>query len=146
MGRFRYPSNAADRTVDAARRVEAAAPEDRIRAVRDLAWWTGVCPNYAPFTVPRLTQALRDDDPGIKGAAAIGLGSIGGHGAPAIPDLLAVRGTAVRYFDYLLAEAVLLIEHSPRWPPVSECEGVPIEELERRAAQESIGAGKRHPR
>ena len=146
MDRFRYPRNAADLVVDAARRVESAAREDRIRAVRDLAWWTGVCPNYAPFTVPRLTQALREHDPGIKGAAAIGLGSTGGHGAPAIPDLLAVRGTTVRYFDYLVAEAVHLIEHSPRWPPASECEGVPMEELERRAAQQGVGADERHAR
>lgn len=145
MGRFSYPRNTANLTVDTARRVESAPREDRIRAVRALAWWTAVCPNYAPFTVPGLAQALRDHDPGIKGAAAIGLGSTGRHGAAAVPDLLAVRGTSVRYFDHLVAEAVHLIEHSPLWPPAAECEDVTVEELQRRATQRGVGADQRRP-
>jgi hypothetical protein len=60
---------------------------------------------------------------------------MGGHGAAAIPDLLAARGASVRYFDYLVAEAVFLIEHGSRWPPAPECEDVPVAELERRAKQ-----------
>lgn len=134
--RISYPRNTADLTASAARRAASTSREQRIQAVRDLAWWTSVCPNYGPFTLPRLARALRDTDPAVKGAAAIGLGSTGGHGAAAIPDLLAVRGTTVRYFDHVVAEAVLLIEHSPRWPPAGECEGVPMEELEQRAAQQ----------
>jgi hypothetical protein len=133
--RFTYPPNTAELTANAARRVESASRWERIEAVRDLAWWTGVCPNYAPFTVPRLARALRDPDPGVKGAAATRLASTGGHGAAAIPDLLAVRGTSVRYFDHVVGEAVFFIEHSPRWPPARECEDVPMEELERRAAR-----------
>ena len=134
--RLRYPHNTAEFTAKAARHVQSGPRWQRIEALRDLAWWTGVCPNYGPFTLPRLVRALRDPDPAVKGAAAIGLGSTGGHGAAAIPDLLAVRGVTVRYFDHLVAEAVLLIEHSPRWQPADECEAVPIEELERRAAQQ----------
>ncbi len=131
--RFSYPHDTADLTVDAARRAESASTDDRVHGVRDLAWWTGVCPNYAPFTLVRLRRSLRDPNPRIKGAAAIGLGSRGGHGAAAIPDLLAARGTSVRYFDYLVAEAVFLIEHGSRWPPAPECEDVSAAELERRA-------------
>lgn len=118
--RFSYPHNTADLTVDAARRAESTSADDRRRGVQDLAWWTGVCPNYAPFTLVRLGRALRDPNPRIKGAAAVGLRSTGGHGAAAIPDLLAARGTSVRYFDHLLAEAVYLIEQGPRWPPAPE--------------------------
>ncbi len=132
--RFSYPHDTADLTVDAARRAESTSADDRLRGVRDLAWWTGVCPNYAPFTLVRLGRALRDPNPRIKGAAAVGLGSTGGHGAAAIPDLLAARGTSVRYFDHLVAEAVFLIEQGPRWPPAPECEDVSVAELERRAA------------
>lgn len=141
--RLKYPHETADLTVDAARRAESAPGADRIRAVHDLAWWTGVCPNYASFTLPRLARALRDPDLRVKGAAAIGLGSTGGHGAPAVPDLLAVRGTTVRHFDHLVAEALLLIDRSPRWPPESECEDVPMEELERRAAQQGAAPDER---
>ncbi len=135
--RISYPRNTAELTITAARPVEWAARQQRVQGIRDLAWWTGVCPNYGPFTLPRLVRALRDPDPAVKGAAAIGLGSTGGNGAEAIPDLLAVRGTSVRYFDHLVAEAVLSIEHTPRWLPADECEDVPLEELERRAAQRS---------
>jgi hypothetical protein len=131
--RFSYPHNTADLTVDAARRAESNSADDRLRGVQDLAWWTGVCPNYAGFTLVRLRRALRDPNPSIKGAAAIGLGSTGGHGAAAIPDLLAARGTSVRYFDHLVAEAVFLIERGPRWPPAPECEDVSAAELDRRA-------------
>ena len=131
--RFSYPHNTADLTVDAARRTESTSAEDRVRGIRDLAWWTGVCPNYAPFALVRLRRALRDPNPRIKGAAAVGLGSTGGHGAAAIPDLLAARGTSVRYFDHLVAEAVYLIEKGPRWPPARECEDVSVAELDRRA-------------
>lgn len=133
--RFSYPHDTADLTVDAARRAASTSADDRVRGVRDLAWWTGVCPNYAPFTLVRLRRSLQDPNPRIKGAAAIGLGSMGGHGAAAIPDLLAARGTSVRYFDYLVAEAVFLIEHGSRWVPAPECEDVPVAELERRAKQ-----------
>ncbi len=94
--RFSYPHNTADLTVDAARRAEPTSANDRVRGVQDLAWWTGVCPNYAPFTLVRLRRALRDPSPRVQGAAAIGLGSTGGHGAAAIPDLLAARGTRAR--------------------------------------------------
>jgi hypothetical protein len=142
MRRFSYPHNTADLTVDAARRAESISSEGRIRAVRDLAWWTAVCPHYAPFTLVRLRRALRDRDPGVKGAAVIGLGSTGGHGAAAVPDLLAARGTSVRYFDYLVAEAVLLIEQGPGWPPARECEDVPAAELEQRAARAHVPAGE----
>jgi hypothetical protein len=131
--RFTYPRNTAELTVDAARRAESTSRDERVRAVRDLAWWTGVCPNYGPFTLVRLRRALRDPDPGVKGAAAIGLGSTGGHGAPAVPDLLAARGTSVRYFDHLVAEAIVLIQQGPRWPPARECEDVSVTELEGRA-------------
>jgi hypothetical protein len=133
--RVGYPRNTAELTANAARRFESARGWRRIQAVHDLAWWTSVCPTYVPFTVPRLARALRDPDPAVRGAAATGLGSTGGHGATAIPELLAVRGTTVRYFDHIVAEAVLLIDLSPRWPPVHECEDVPMQELERRAAQ-----------
>jgi len=134
--RFSYPRQTADLTANTARRVDSAARWQRIQALHDLAWWTAVCPNYAPFTVPRLARALRDPDPAIKGAAAFALGSTGAHGAAAIPDLLAARGTTVRYFDHVVAEAAYLIEHSPRWRPANECEDLPMEELERRAAQQ----------
>ena len=133
--RFIYPHNTADLAVGAAQRAESPSSDDRIRGVHDLAWWTGVCPNSASFTLVRLRRALRDPDPRVKGVAAIGLGSTGGHGAAAVPDLLAARGTSVRYFDHLVAEAVVLIEQGPRWPPAPECENVPAPELERRAAQ-----------
>lgn len=132
--RYTYPEATADLTVDAARRAELGSADDRVRGIRDLAWWTGVCPNYAPFTLVRLRRALNDPSPRIKGAAVIGLGSTGGHGAAAIPDLLAARGTSVRYFDHLVDEAVFLIERGPRWPPAHECESVSPAELERRAA------------
>jgi len=130
-----YPHNTADLTADAARRMKSADEWKRARAIGDLAWWTGVCPNYAPFALPKLTTALRDPDPGVKGAAAIGLGTIGGNAASAIPALLAARGTSVRYFDNLVDEAVALIESSPSWPPEKECEEVSVKELERRAAR-----------
>lgn len=139
---FIYPHNTADLTVDAARRAESPSANERVRGVQDLAWWTGVCPNYAPFTLVRLGRALRDPSPRIKGAAAIGLGSTGGHGRAALPDLLAARGTSVRYFDYLVAEAVFLIERGPRWPPARECEGVSVAELERRATHVRASAGE----
>lgn len=140
--RYEYPKNTADLTANAAHRVGLGLPAERARAVRDLAWWTSVCPNYARFTVPRLARALRDPDDAVKGAAAIGLGSTGGHGSAAIPDLLAARGTSVRYFDYLVAEAVSLIKRSPKWPPEAACEDVPMEELERRAAQQVTAPAK----
>lgn len=131
--RFSYPHNTAELTIDAAQRAESTSADNRVRGIQDLAWWTGVCPNYAPFTLVRLRRVLRDPNPRLKGAAAVGLGSTGGHGAATIPDLLAARGTSVRYFDHLVAEAVHLIERGPRWPPAPECEDVPIAELERRA-------------
>jgi hypothetical protein len=132
--RARYPRNTAELTAAATGRLGADCREERIQAVRDVAWWA-VCPNYASFTLAGLARALRDSDPGVKGAAAIGLGSTGGNGAAAVPDLLAARGTTVRHFDHLVDEAVVLIAQSPRWPPASECEDVSTEELERRAAQ-----------
>jgi hypothetical protein len=85
---------------------------------------------------------LRDPDDAVKGAAAIGLGSTGGHGSAAIPDLLAARGTSVKYFDYLVAESVSLIQRSPKWPPEAACEDVPMEELERRTMQPSATPAK----
>ena len=72
---FVYPRNTADLTATAARRAESGPRFERIRAIHDLAWWTGVCPNYARFTVARPARALRDPDDAVKGAAAIGLGS-----------------------------------------------------------------------
>jgi hypothetical protein len=69
----------------------------------------------------------------VKGAAVIGLGSTGSYAAPAIPELLAARGTTVRYFDYLVAEAVLLIQNTPRWPPAPECQDASVAELESRS-------------
>jgi hypothetical protein len=140
--RFVYPHNTADPTVDAARRAESGPRLERVRAIHDLAWWTSVCPNYARFTVPRLARALRDPDDAVKGAAAIGLGSTGGHGSAAIPNLLAARGTSVKYFDYLVAEAVSLIERSPKWPPEAACEDVTMEELERRTLQQSTAPAR----
>jgi hypothetical protein len=66
-----------------------------------------------------------------------GLGSIGGHALPAVPDLLAARGSSVAYFDHLLGEAVFLIERTRKWPAEGVCEEVSIEELERRAVQQA---------
>jgi hypothetical protein len=129
-----FAKGTADLTLGAAQRAESGAPFDRVEGLRDLAWWTAVCPDYAPFTLARLVQALRDPNPRIKAAAAIGLGSTGGHGAPALPDLLAARGTSVAYFDHIVAEAVFLIEGSPRWGPARGCEDMAVDELERRAA------------
>lgn len=133
--RLVYPRNTAELVVAAAARFDSEPRAQRLQGVRELAWWTSVCPNYADFTLPRLTRALKDPDPGMKGAAAMGLGSTGGNGAAAIPDLLAARGTTVRHFDHLVAEAVGLIEQAPRWPPAPECEAVPASELETRAAR-----------
>jgi hypothetical protein len=121
--------------VAAAARFDSDPRWQRLQGVRDLAWWTSVCPNYAPFTLPRLTRALKDPDPGMKGAAAMGLGSTGGNSAAVIPELLAARGSTVRHFDHLAAEAVSSIEQAPRWPPAPECEAVPPSELEARAAR-----------
>jgi len=140
--RYEYPGNTADLTASAAYRVGSGPPAERARAVRDLAWWTSVCPNYARFTVPTLARALRDPDDGVKGAAAIGLGSTGGHGAAAIPALLAARGTSVKYFDYLVTESVSLIERSPKWPPEAACEDVTMEELEQRTVQQGAVPAK----
>ena len=139
---FVYPRNTADLTATAARRAESGPRFERIRAIHDLAWWTGVCPNYARFTVARPARALRDPDDAVKGAAAIGLGSTGGHGSAAIPALLAARGTSVKYFDYLVAETVSLIERSPKWPQEAACEDVSMEELERRTAQQVTAPAK----
>jgi hypothetical protein len=130
---LRYPPNTAELTAAAASRAEAASNPERIRGIRDLAWWTAVCPGYAPFTLPRLANGLQDPDPGVKGAAAIALGSIGNYGTPALPHLLASRGTTVSYFDHLVAEAVLLIGNTPAWPPAAECEDVSMTELESRS-------------
>lgn len=141
------PRNTAALTANAVRRVESGSRRQRIRAIHDLAWWTSVCPNYSSFTMPRLTIALRDPDPSVRGAAAIALGSTGGHGQSAIPDLLAARGTSVKYFNYLVLEARFYIEHSPKWPPEEICEDVSIEELEQRAAEatgpDEVRDGKR---
>ena len=131
----RYPRNTAELTAAAAQGVKAASSHERIGAIRDLAWWTAVCPNYAQFTIPRLAGALQDADPGVKGAAAVSLGSIGSYGAPAVPDLLAARRSTVRYFDYLVDEAVLLIRNTPKWPPSPECEAVSVTELESRSVR-----------
>jgi hypothetical protein len=132
--RFIYPRNTAELVVAAATRFESRSRWERLQGVHDLAWWTSVCPNYAPFTLPRLTRALKDPDPGMKGAAAEGLGTTGGNSAAAIPELLAARGTTVPYFDHVAAEAVSSIEHAPRWPPAPECEVVSTSELEARSA------------
>ena len=140
--RFVYPRDTPDLIISAAWRLESGERESRVSAVRDLAWWAAVCPNYEHFTLPRLTRALDDPDPGVKGAAAIGLGLTGGNGAPAVPALLASRGTTVHYYDHLVTEAVLLIEHTPRWPPASECMAVSDQELERRAAQQGHEADR----
>jgi hypothetical protein len=140
--RFTYPRNTAELVVMAAARFESPSRWERLQGVRDLAWWTSVCPNYAPFTLPRLTRALKDPDPGMKGAAAIGLGSTGGNSAAVIPDLLAARGTTVRYFDHVAAEAVSSIERAPRWPPAPECEAARASELEARAAQRRDAADR----
>jgi hypothetical protein len=129
----RYPRNTGELTAAAALRVEASASRERIRAIRDLAWWTAVCPNYAPFTIPRLAGALQDTDPGVKGAAAVSLGSVGSYGAAAVPDLLAARGSTVSHFDYLVDEAVLLIQNTPRWPGAPECEDASVTELQSRS-------------
>ena len=127
---FRYPRNTAEHTAAAASRAEAGSKRERIQGIQDLAWWTGVCPGYAPFTLPRLARALQDPDPSIKGAAAIGLGSTGSYGSPALPALFAARGTSVRYFDHLIAEATLLIQSTPAWLPAAECEDASAAQLE----------------
>jgi hypothetical protein len=134
--RLVYPANGPELIVDAARRLESVDGRERLQAVRDLAWWAAVCPNHSHFTLPRLARTLQDPEPRVQGAAAIGIGSMGGNGASAVPDLLAARGTTVPYFDHLVTEAVLLIRHTPRWPPAPECGVVPDEELERLAAQQ----------
>jgi hypothetical protein len=139
---MRYPRNTAELTVAAALRADTASNPERIRAIRDLAWWTAVCPGYAPFTLPRLAHALRDPDPGVKGAAAIGLGSIGHHAGVALPDLVAARGTSVRYFDHLVAEAVVLIENTPRWPSATECEDASVTQLESRSRAQTVAADR----
>ncbi len=124
--------------------VKLSMAPQRPRAVRALSWWMGVCPNYAPFTLPILLRSVRDPDYAVQGAAARRIGSIGGNAAPAIPGLMAARGTSVMYFDFLLQEAVFLIEHSPAWPPEEECEDVSIEELERRAVQQQAAPAAGH--
>ena len=134
---YGYPANTADLTAQTAARIGLGSVQQRVQAVRDLAWWTGVCPNYAPFTLPRLTGALRDLDHSVGSAVVAGLGSIGGHALPAVPDLLAARGSSVAYFDHLLDEAVFLIKRTGKWPAEDVCEEVSIEELERRTVQQA---------
>ena len=128
--RFRHPLNTAELTAAAASRAEDGSKRERIRAIQDLAWWTSVCPGYAPFTLPRLARALRDPEPSIQGAAAIGVGSTGSYGTPALPALFAARGTSVRYLDHLIAEAAMLIRNTPPWPPAAECEKASTTQLE----------------
>jgi hypothetical protein len=137
---YTYPENAADLTARAARRVGSSRAEVRVEAVRELAWWTGVCPNYSQFTIPILVGALTDTDLKVRGAAAFGLGSLGGNGRAAIPGLRSAEGTSVRYFDYLLREAQYLIEHSATWPPEEVCEEVTVEELMEGAVQQGVAA------
>jgi hypothetical protein len=127
---LRYPRNTAELAAAAASRADAGSKGERVQGIRDLAWWTGVCPGYATFALPRLARALQDPDPSIKGAAAIGLGSTGSYGAPALPALLAARGTSVRYLDHLIAEAVLLIHTTPPWSPATECQDASATQLE----------------
>jgi hypothetical protein len=140
---FGYPHNTAELVLRAARAVKTGPADQRRRAVRDLSWWTGVCPNYAPLTLPILVRSLRDPDYAVQGAAASGIGSIGGNARTAIPGLMAARGTSVMYFDFLLQESVFLVEHSPAWPPEEECENVSLDEMERRA--ERTGEGGETP-
>ena len=135
-GTLRYPENTAELTARAAGRMKAKDPWCRARAARDVAWWTSVCPNYSQFTIPILLRAVHDPDPGVRSAAVQGLGSIGGNASAAIPGLVAARGSSVKYFDFLLQEAVFLIEHSATWPPAAECQSTTTEELERRAVQQ----------
>jgi hypothetical protein len=134
--RYGYPENTADLTAETAARIGRGDVEQRARAVRDLAWWTGVCPNYAAFALPRLTGALQDPDQHVRSAAVAGLGSLGGHASAAVPALLAARGSSVVYFDYLLDEAVSLIQRTDKWPAEDVCEDVSRDELERRAVQQ----------
>ncbi len=148
--RYSYPEDSAtgDLTAATAARVGIGPPGVRAEAVSDLAWWTSVCPGYAPFTLPRLAGALRDPEWPVKTAAVKGLGSIGGHAAPAIPALRAARGSGVVYFDFVLDEAVFLIKSTPKWPAEDVCQDVPIDELERRshlATRRLLAGGKRDP-
>jgi hypothetical protein len=133
---YEYPRDAANLTVKAATRVGLGSAGQRARAVRDLAWWTAVCPNYAPFTLPRFAEALGDPDPKVRSAAVAGLGSVGGHASPAVADLLAARGSSVAHFDHLIDHAVRLIRTTRKWPAEDVCEDVSRDELERRAVQQ----------
>lgn len=141
---YGYPEDTADLTAKTAARVGLGPPQQRAQAVRDLAWWTAVCPDYAPFTLPRLVGALQDSELAVRTAAVAGLGSIGGHASAAVPGLLAARGTSVVYFDYLLDEAVFLIERTAKWPAEAVCEGASVEELERRAVQQEDAPAEGH--
>ena len=134
--RYEYPRNTADLTAQAGARVGLGSAAQRARAIRDLAWWTAVCPNYAPFTLPRLAEALRDADHKVKSATVAGLGSLGGHASPAVPDLLAARGSSVPHFDHLINHAIRLIEQTRQWPAEGVCEEVSREDLEERAVQQ----------
>jgi hypothetical protein len=134
---YGYPTNAADLTAQTAARIGLGDVHQRVQAVRDLAWWTAVCPNYAPFTLPRLSGALPDPDPRVRSAVVAGLGSLGGHAAAAVPALVAARGSSVPYFDHLVDEGVSLIQRSQKWPAEDVCEDVSRAELERRAVQQA---------
>ncbi len=120
--RVGYPTNTAELAAEANGRLRSGSPSERRRAIRDVAWWTAVCPTYSPFTLPGLTSALRDPDPAVLGAAVVALGSLGGHGSPAVPDLLAARGTSVRHLDHVISEALHSIRTGERWAPATECE------------------------
>lgn len=118
------PHTAAAMTREAARRAGSPEWRERALAVGELAWWTGVCPDMSRFTVPHLIRALQDVHPRVRGAAVVGLGSAGAHGAPALTALRSLRGTSVPHLDHLIDEAVFLIDHSPRWEPATGCDGM----------------------
>ncbi len=137
---YGYPANTADLAAQNAAGIGLGSAKQRAEAVRDLAWWTAVCPDYAGFTLSKLTGALRDPDQRVRSAAVDGLGSIGGHALPAVPALLAARGSGVAHFDHLLSAAVSLIKRTRKWPAEDVCEEVSVEELEQRAAEQAACA------
>jgi hypothetical protein len=101
--------------------------EERRQKTLALAGETELCPEYAPYTVPRLAGGLKDPDARVRAATAFSLGALGPHASDALPGLREAQGKGDAHVDHVLSEAIWWIQNGDASPSRAECSPLSVD-------------------